>query len=79
MEGDIQMASKYWDDEWRIPVLTRVIPTKIEEEEIRQEHTHVEEVRQEQTQLEEVTVPKKPRIGQNKAQQKKGVTSKIGI
>jgi hypothetical protein len=79
MEGDIQMAIKDWEDEWRIPVLTREIPAEIEEEEVRQEHTHAEEVGQEQTQPEEVTVPKKPRTGQNKPQQKKGGTSKTGV
>jgi hypothetical protein len=35
MEGDIQMAIKDWEDEWRIPVLTREIPAEIEEEEVR--------------------------------------------
>jgi hypothetical protein len=73
------MAIKDWEDEWRIPVLTREIPAEIEEEEARQEHTHVEEVGQEQTQPQEVTVPKKPRTGQNKPQQKKGGTSKTGV
>jgi hypothetical protein len=65
---DIEMAIKDWEDDWRIPVLIREIPAEIEEEEVRQEQTHVEEI----------TVPKKPRTGQNKAQQKKGGTSKTG-
>jgi hypothetical protein len=47
MEGDIQMAIKDWEDKWRIPVLTREIPTKIEEEEEIQEHIDDEEVGQE--------------------------------
>jgi hypothetical protein len=34
-EGDIEMAIKDWEDEWRIPVLTRDIPTGVEEEEAR--------------------------------------------
>jgi hypothetical protein len=72
------MDIKDWEDEWRILVLTREILAKIEEEEIRQEHTHDKEVGQEQTQPKEVTVPKKPRIGQNKPQQKKGGTFNTG-
>jgi hypothetical protein len=32
MEGDIEMAIKYWDDEWRIPFLTRDISIGEEEE-----------------------------------------------
>jgi hypothetical protein len=53
------MAIKDWEDDWRILVLIQEIPAKIEEEEeVRHEHTHVEEV----------TVPKKPRTSQNKAQ-----------
>jgi hypothetical protein len=59
---DIEMTIKYWDDNWRIPILNREIPTEMEEEEVRQEQTHVEEI----------TVPKKPKTGKNKAQQKKG-------
>jgi hypothetical protein len=35
MEGDIQMAIKDWDDEWRIPALTREISVEREEEEAR--------------------------------------------
>jgi hypothetical protein len=61
MKGDIQMSIKDWEDEWRIPVLTRKIPTEIEEEEVTEEHTHDEEVGQEQTHPKEVTVPKKTR------------------
>jgi hypothetical protein len=67
-EVDIEMAIKDWDDNWRIPVLNREIPTEMEEEEVRQEQTHAEEI----------TVPKKPRTGQNKVQQKKGGVSKKG-
>jgi hypothetical protein len=40
-EGDIEMAIKDWEDDWRIPVLTQDIPAGAEEEEARQEHTHV--------------------------------------
>jgi len=58
------MAIKDWEDECMIPVLTRDIPAKMEEEEARQEHTHVEEVGKEQIHLQEVIVPKKPRTGQ---------------
>jgi hypothetical protein len=47
------MAIKDWDDDWRILVLNREIPTKIQEEQVRQEHKHDEEI----------TVPKRPRIG----------------
>jgi hypothetical protein len=46
-EGDIEMAIKDWEDDWRIPVLTRDIPAGAEEEEARQEHTHDEEAGQE--------------------------------
>jgi hypothetical protein len=67
-EADIEMAIKDWDDNWRIPVLNREMPTEMEEE----------EVGQGQTPVEEITVPKKPRTGQNKAQQKKGGASKKG-
>ena len=49
MKGDIEMVIKDWEDDWRIPVLIREIPIELEEEEVRQEHTHAEEVRQEQT------------------------------
>jgi hypothetical protein len=38
-EVDIEMAIKDWEDDWRIPVLNREIPAKIEEEEVRQEKT----------------------------------------
>jgi hypothetical protein len=68
-QADIEMAIKDWEDDWRISVLIREVPAEIEEE---------EEVRQEQTQPEEVTVTKKPRTGQNKAQKKKEGTSKTG-
>jgi hypothetical protein len=44
MEGDIEMAIKDWEDDWRILVLTQYIPARTEEEEARQEHTNVEEV-----------------------------------
>jgi hypothetical protein len=67
-EVDIEMAIKDWDDNWRIPILNREKPTEMEEEEVRQEQTHAEEI----------IVPKKPRIGQNKPQQKKGGASKKG-
>jgi hypothetical protein len=43
------MAIKDWEYDWRIPVLIREIPTELEEEEVRQEHTHAGEVRQKQT------------------------------
>jgi hypothetical protein len=56
-EADIEMAIKDWDDDWRIPVLNQEMPTGMEEE-----------VGQGQTPVEEITVPKKPRTGQNKAQ-----------
>jgi hypothetical protein len=36
---DIEMAIKDWEDDYRIPILIREIPTEIEEEEVRQEHT----------------------------------------
>jgi hypothetical protein len=55
------MAIKDWEDEWRILFLTRDIPTEIEEEEVRQEHTHAKEIGKEQKQSQEVTMPKKPR------------------
>jgi hypothetical protein len=48
-EGDIETTIKDWDDEWRIPVITRDIPAGVEEEEARQEHTRVEDVGKEQT------------------------------
>jgi hypothetical protein len=43
-EGDIEMVIKDWEDEWRIPILTRDIPAGVEEEEEGQEHPHAEEV-----------------------------------
>jgi hypothetical protein len=63
----------------RISSLTQEISTEREEEEVRQEHTHAEEVGQEQIQPTKVTVPKKPRTGQNKPQHKKGGTSKTRV
>jgi hypothetical protein len=60
-EVDIEMAIKYSNDDWRITVLNREMPIEMEDE-----------VRQGQTPVEEIIVPKKPRIGQKKAQQKKG-------
>jgi hypothetical protein len=59
------MTIKDWEYEWKIPVLIQEITANIEED-IIQEHTH----------FKEITVPKKPRTGQKKAQQKKGGTSK---
>jgi hypothetical protein len=44
MKGDIEMAIKDWEDNWRILVLTRDIPIGAEGEEERQEHPHDEEV-----------------------------------
>jgi hypothetical protein len=44
MKGDIQMTIKDWENEWRILVLTQEIPAEIEEEEVRQEHTHAKVV-----------------------------------
>jgi hypothetical protein len=73
------MAIKDWEDDWRIPVLIREIPTEIEEEEVIHEHTHAEEVRQEHTHAEEVIVPKKPRTSQKKEEKKKGGTFKTSI
>jgi hypothetical protein len=67
-EEDIEMAIKDWDDDWRILVLNREIPTEIKEEEVRREHTH----------LKEIIVPKRLRTGQIKAQQTKWGTSKTG-
>jgi hypothetical protein len=66
-EADIEMTIKDWDDDWRIPVMNQEIPIDTEVE-----------VVQEKTPAEEITLPKKPRIGQNKAQQKKGGVSKKG-
>jgi hypothetical protein len=79
MEGDIEMAIKDWEDKWRIPVLTRDIPERVEKEEARKEHTHTEEVGQEHTQPQEVTVPKKPRTCHTKPKKKKGGASKTGV
>jgi hypothetical protein len=67
-QEDIEMAIKDWEDDWRIPFIIREIPTEIEKEVVREEKTHAEER----------IVPKKPRIGQNKAQHKKWGTSKTG-
>jgi hypothetical protein len=63
MEGDIDMAIKDWEDDWKIPSLTQEIPTKTTEE----------EAGQEETQPQEVPVPKKWRMGQKKqSRQMKG-------
>jgi hypothetical protein len=43
MEGDIKMAIKDWEEEWRIPVLTRDIPGGVQKLEEILEHTHTEE------------------------------------
>jgi hypothetical protein len=72
------MAIKDWEDDWRIIVLTPDIPTGVEEEEERKEHTNAEEAGQEETQPQEVIVPKKPRTGQAKPKQTKGGTSREG-
>jgi hypothetical protein len=49
MEGDIDMVIKYWEDEWKIPVLTQKLP----------ERTPEEEAGNGETQPQEVPVPKK--------------------
>jgi hypothetical protein len=64
-DADIEMTIKDWDDDWRIPVLNQEMPIGMEEG-----------VGQGQTPVEDIKIPKKPRIGQNKAQQKKGGASK---
>jgi hypothetical protein len=50
-EGDIDLVIKYWEDEWRIPVLTWELSERITEE----------EVGKEETQPQEIQVPKKQR------------------
>jgi hypothetical protein len=67
-EGDIDMAIKYWEDDWNIPNLTQQIPTKTAEE----------EVGQEETQPLEVPVPKKWRTVQTKTKQKNEGTTNMG-
>jgi len=56
-KGDIEMAIKDWEDDWRILVVTPDIPTRTEEAEERKEHTNSKEVGQEETQPQEVPVP----------------------
>jgi hypothetical protein len=34
MEGDIDMAIKDWEDDWKIPSLTQEIPSKTAEEDV---------------------------------------------
>jgi hypothetical protein len=68
-KGDIDMVIKYWEDEWKIPVLTQDLP----------ERTTKEEARQGETQPQEFLVPKKQRMGQIKTNHKSEGTTKIGI
>jgi hypothetical protein len=67
-EGDIDMVIKDWEDEWKIPVLTRDLSERT-----------VEEVAvQEETQPQEVPVPKKRRTGQKKTKNTSEGIAKTG-
>jgi hypothetical protein len=57
-EGDIDMVIKYWEDEWKIKVLTQELS----------ERTAEEEVGYGETQPPEVPIPKKWRTSQKKKQ-----------
>jgi hypothetical protein len=65
------MAIKYFEDDWRILVLTQDIPARTEEEESRHEHTNVEEAGKGERQTHEVPVPKKLRTCQTKTKKTK--------
>jgi hypothetical protein len=67
-EGDIDMAIKDWEDDWKIPSLTQEIPTKMAKEEVKQAETHPIEV----------PVPKKWRMGQTKMNPKNEGSTNTG-
>jgi hypothetical protein len=65
-EGNINMVIKYWEDEWKIPILIQDLL----------ERTTEEEVRQGETQPEEFLVPKKQRMTHKKTKQTNEGTTK---
>jgi hypothetical protein len=58
-EGDIDMVTNEWTDEWRIPTITHEVL----------ETTTEGEAEQDATQPPKIPVPKKPRMGQTKLTQ----------
>ena len=68
MEGNINMVIKYWEDEWKIPVLTQKLP----------ERTPEEEAGNGETQPQEVPVPKKWRTCQTKTNETNEGTTNMG-